>query len=58
MNVGQTIRGTACTESQASVAKLYVETAFGRMSGSFSRLGLIFHLRPFFQIGKVASAIC
>lgn len=35
MNVGHTIRGTAWTESQASVVKLYVETAYGSMSGRF-----------------------
>lgn len=35
MNVGHTIRGTAWTESQANVVKLYVETAYGTMSGGF-----------------------
>lgn len=36
MNVGHTIRGTACTVSQASVAKLYVETTYGSKSGKLS----------------------
>lgn len=35
MNVGHTIRGTAWTESQAIVVKLYVETAYGITSGIF-----------------------
>lgn len=58
MNVGHTIRGTAWIVSQASVVKLYVETAYASMSGRFGYREIDFHLRPFSRVGNIALRIC
>lgn len=57
MNVGHTISGMAWTESQASVVKLYVETACGSVVRHILMYKVSFHLRPFLQIGQVGSKI-
>lgn len=57
MNVGHTIRGMAWTESQASVVKLYVETACGKHVRHILMYKVSFYLRPSLQIGQVGSRI-
>lgn len=50
MNVGHTIKGTAWMDSQARVVKLYVETAYGMLSGGLMCRGIDFYLHPFLRV--------